>query len=97
WELFVQPSIRSLLDLKGKTVAAPEKSSRQAFISAMVASVGLNPRKDVVWISHAPADSMRLFEQGKIDAFLGFVPEPQELRARKVGRVLSNTRPDRPW
>ena len=29
WELFVQPSIRSLLDLKGKKVAAPEKSSRQ--------------------------------------------------------------------
>jgi NitT/TauT family transport system substrate-binding protein len=97
WELFVQPSIRSLLDLKGKTVAAPEKSSRQAFVAAMVASVGLDPRKDVVWINHAPAESMRLFEQGSIDAFMGFVPEPQELRARKIGRVLINTLIDRPW
>jgi NitT/TauT family transport system substrate-binding protein len=97
WELFAQPSIRSLLELKGKTVAAPEKSSRQAFVAAMIASVGLDPRKDVTWINHAPAESMRLFEQGRIDAFMGFVPEPQELRARKVGRVLINTLTDRPW
>ena len=97
WELFAQPSIRSLLELKGKTVAAPDKSSRQAFVAAMIASVGLDPRKDVTWIKHAPAESMRLFEQGKIDAFMGFVPEPQELRARKVGRVLINTLIDRPW
>jgi NitT/TauT family transport system substrate-binding protein len=97
WELFAQPSIRSLLELKGKTVAAPEKSSRQAFVAAMIASVGLDPQKDVIWINHAPAESMRLFEQGRIDAFMGFVPEPQELRARKVGRVLINTLTDRPW
>ena len=29
--------------------------------------------------------------KGKIDAFLGFPPEPQELRARKIGRVIVNT------
>ena len=40
---------------------------------------------------------MRLFAEGKIDAFLGFPPEPQELRAKKVGRVLVNTLTDRPW
>jgi len=26
-----------------------------------------------------------LFIDGKIDAFLGFPPEPQELRARRIG------------
>ena len=31
---------------------------------------------------------MELFAQGKIDAFLGFPPEPQELRARGIGHVL---------
>jgi NitT/TauT family transport system substrate-binding protein len=51
----------------------------------------------VVWINHAPDVSMRLFEQGKLDAFMGFVPEPQELRARKIGHVLINTQTDRPW
>jgi hypothetical protein len=26
--------------------------------------------------------------QGKIDAFLGFPPEPQDLRARRIGHVV---------
>jgi hypothetical protein len=33
----------------------------------------------------------------KIDAFLGFPPEPQELRAQRIGHVLVNTATDRPW
>ena len=35
--------------------------------------------------------------EGKVDAFLGFPPEPQELRARKVGHVILNTTTDKPW
>ncbi|MBC7943954.1 MAG: ABC transporter substrate-binding protein [Burkholderiales bacterium] len=33
WELFGNGNVRTLRDLKGKTVAAPEKSSRQAFVA----------------------------------------------------------------
>ncbi len=40
---------------------------------------------------------MQLFTDGKADAFLGFPPEPQELRARKIGRVIVNTATDKPW
>ena len=40
---------------------------------------------------------MELFAEGKVDAFLGFPPEPQELRARKIGRVILNTATDQPW
>ena len=40
---------------------------------------------------------IELFASGKIDAFLAFAPEPQELRARKIGHVLVNTALDRPW
>lgn len=97
WELFANGSVRSLRDLKGKTVAAPQGSSRQAFVAAMLASVGLNPRQDVVWINHEPRESMRLFEAGKIDAFMGFAPEPQELRSKRIGHVVLNTLTDRPW
>ena len=97
WELFGHEPIRSLRDLKGRTVAAPDKSSRQAFVAAMVASVGLDPRKDIKWINHEPQESMRLFAEGKIDALMGFAPEPQELRSKKIGRVLLNTLTDRPW
>lgn len=97
WELFGNASVKSLRDLKGKKVAAPQKSSREAFVAAMVASVGLDPNKDIEWVNHEPRKSMELFAEGKIDAFMGFVPEPQELRARKIGHVVLNTLTDRPW
>ena len=42
-------------------------------------------------------DAMRLFIEGKADAFLGFAPQPQELRAKGVGRLIVNTGQDRPW
>jgi NitT/TauT family transport system substrate-binding protein len=40
---------------------------------------------------------MELFAEGKVDAFLGFPPEPQELRARQIGRVILDTTTDKPW
>ena len=40
---------------------------------------------------------MRLLAEEKIDAFLGFPPQPQELRAKKVGHVVVNSMTDKPW
>jgi NitT/TauT family transport system substrate-binding protein len=40
---------------------------------------------------------MELYAMGKIDAFLGFPPEPQELRARNIGAVIVNSALDSPW
>jgi NitT/TauT family transport system substrate-binding protein len=39
---------------------------------------------------------MRLFADGKVDAFLGFAPDPQALRAMKIGQVVVNSAVDRP-
>jgi NitT/TauT family transport system substrate-binding protein len=63
----------------------------------MAAYVGLNPAKDIKWITHPSEESMRLLAQSKIDGYLGFPPEPQELRAKKIGHVLVNSVVDRPW
>jgi hypothetical protein len=38
-----------------------------------------------------------LFADGKIDAFLGTTPQPQMLRARKIGHSILDTKIDRPW
>ena len=38
-----------------------------------------------------------MFTQGQIDAFLGFPPEPQDLRAQHIGRMILNSATDRPW
>ena len=55
------------------------------------AYVGLDPAKDIRWVTSASPKPMELFADGKIDAFLGFPPEPQELRARKIGHVIFNS------
>jgi NitT/TauT family transport system substrate-binding protein len=52
-------------------------------------------RKDVKIV--LADDAAQQFIEGKVDAVLGFPPEPQEFRARKIGRVIVNTSTDRPW
>ena len=98
FELFGTGAVRSILDLKGKRVSvASLGGSRRVFISLMAASVGLDPSKDINWVVQPIREGMQFLVEGKVDAFLGFPPEPQELRAKKIGRVLVNTLTDRPW
>ena len=98
FELFAKEGIRSIPDLKGKNVGVLDiGSSQHIFLSIMAAHVGLDPAKDIHWVTSSSPKPMELFAEGKIDAFLGFPPEPQELRARNIGRVIVNSILDRPW
>ena len=83
WELFANDSIRTPRDLKGKTIAAPERSSRQAYVAGLATFFGLDPLKDITWINHEPGKSMQLFAEGKIDAFMGFAPSPKSCVRRR--------------
>ena len=53
----------------------------------MLAYAGINPN-DVKWLSRPGGSAMNAFIDRQADAFLAFPPEPQELRARKIGHVL---------
>jgi NitT/TauT family transport system substrate-binding protein len=98
FELFGTDQVQAIRDLKGKTVAVPDLHTGPIlFISTMAAYVGLAPRQDINWVTHPRAESMRLLAEGKIDAYLGFPPDPQELRAKQVGHVVVNSAVDRPW
>jgi NitT/TauT family transport system substrate-binding protein len=98
FELFGTDRVRTVRDLKGKTVAALELGSAEhVFLSSIATYVGLDPSKDINWVMHPAAESMQLLADGKIDAFLGFPPQPQELRAKGIGRVVLNSSTDRPW
>jgi NitT/TauT family transport system substrate-binding protein len=98
FELLGTDRIRGIRDLKGRTVAVPALDpSPYAFIASMAAYVGLDPRKDINWVKHSADDSMKLLAEDKIDAYLGFPTNPQELRAKKIGRVVVNSAVDRPW
>jgi NitT/TauT family transport system substrate-binding protein len=100
FELFATEQVRAIRDLKGKTVAVPDLglgSAQYVFLASMLSYVGLDPGKDVNWVVHPRAEGMRLLAEEKIDAFMGFPPEPQELRAKKIGHVVVNSAADRPW
>ena len=100
FELFGNDGVHSITDLHGKSVGVQGLgSSPYVFLAAMAAHVGLDPVKNINWVINADPSvkPIELFAQGKIDAFLGFPPEPQELRARNIGLVIVNSSVDRPW
>lgn len=99
FELFGNERVHTIRDLKGKTIAVSViEGSEYVLLSSMLAYVGMDPRRDVTWVQGEKLrDAMRLFSEGDADAFLGFAPQPQELRAKRIGHVIVNTAQDRPW
>ena len=98
YELFAHGPIRTISDLKGKRAGIQTlSSSGHLYMAIMAAQVGLDPIKDINWVVPPEGNAMELFAAGEVDAFLGFPPEPQELRDRKVGRVILATATDQPW
>jgi len=98
YELFGTDRIRAIHDLKGKTVAVPVLGAgAHIFLLTMLAAMGMEPRRDVTFVAYPPAEAMERLAAGTVDAYMAFPPEPQELRARKIGHVVINTILDRPW
>ena len=98
YELFGREDIKSITDLKGRKVGVGYNltSDPHIFVSAMATYVGLDPQRDIEWIV-GETNPAQLFVDGKVDAFLAFPPEAQDLRARKVGHVILDSAKDRPW
>jgi NitT/TauT family transport system substrate-binding protein len=98
FELFTTPSVRSIKDLKGKTVCVfGNESPQHVFLASIVTSVGLDPQKDVNWVFHPAAVGKQMLAEGKVDGYLGFPPDPQELRDKKIGKLLLSSTVDKPW
>jgi NitT/TauT family transport system substrate-binding protein len=92
YELFVHGGIRGIADLKGKRVGGDSR-----WLSLIAAYAGLDPKKDLILVNVFGAEALDLFAESKLDAYLAFPPEVQELHARKVGHVILRTADDRPW
>ena len=95
YELFARETLSGITELKGKQVGL--QAGSPSLLRLMAAQVGLDPEKDFQWVIDPEVKPLDLFAEGKIDAFLAFPPEPQELRARHVGHVILDTTVDRPW
>ena len=98
YELFGTERVHAIRDLKGKTVAIPALGSpHHTFLASMAAHVGIDPSKDINFVTHLVSDSARLLAERKVDALMAFPPVPQELREKKIGHVIVNSGLDRPW
>jgi NitT/TauT family transport system substrate-binding protein len=98
FELFGTDRVQTIRDLKGKTVAVQGLgSSQHVFLASMAAYVGLDPNRDIHWVIYPQAEAMQRFAEGQVDAYIGFPPEPQELREKQIGHVVVNSSVDRPW
>jgi NitT/TauT family transport system substrate-binding protein len=97
-ELIANDSIHSIAGLKGKKVGIYDNnSSPHVLVTLMAAYIGLDPARDIEWVTGGDATSKQLFIDGKIDAFLAIPPEPQELRDRHIGHTILATSVDQPW
>ena len=97
YEVFAHEPIRTIGDLKGKSVGVRRLGAGDhLYLAIMAAHVGLDPQKDIHWVTSCrqPHGAVRRKE---VDAFLGSPPEPQELRARNIGHVIVNIATDKPW
>ena len=98
FEVFANEGIHTITDLKGRSVGVPGmRSPQHLFLTVIASYVGLDPVNDIRWVTTRWPKPAELFTEGKIDAYLGFPPEPQELRARHVGQVILSSAKDHPW
>ncbi len=96
--LFGTDRVQTIRDLKGRTVAVPAVlGAHHLFVASMASYVGLDAQRDIRWAVHPRAEAMRLLAEGQVDAYLGFPPDPQEMRAKRIGQVVVSTTKDRPW
>jgi NitT/TauT family transport system substrate-binding protein len=99
-ELIANDRVHSIADLKGKKVgvqAVRTQPSPYVWVTLMAAYIGLDPARDIEWVTRDDVTAMQLFIEGKIDAFLAVPPEPQELRDRDIGHTILATAVDQPW
>ena len=97
-ELIASESVRTIADLKGKSVGVEGiGSSDHLFAVVTAAHIGLDPVKDITWVVSESPTPAELFAKGKLDAVVGSAPIPQDLRARRLGHVLASSTLDYPW
>ena len=100
-EIWAQPGIASLKDLKGRSVTVNAKALANApysFIAMTLKQAGVDP-KDVNWVVQADADTLKLFLDGKNDAVFvaaAGVPALTKNPANK-GHMIYSQATEEPW
>ena len=98
-ELVATDRVRTIRDLRGKKIAVTGLGWGDHLVfSNMLAYIGMNPRKDVQWVTDLPVPEwIQSLAEGKIDALWAYPPMVQEMRTKKIGHVILKAATDRPW
>jgi len=96
-EVFGKNDIRAVADLKGRTVGIAAAVDDELPVKIMGDLVGLDPARDIHWVTSLSRDPMELVAEGKIDPFVAIPPALQEVRARNIGHVIVSSLADPPW
>jgi NitT/TauT family transport system substrate-binding protein len=101
WELIGSARVRAIRDLKGKRIPISASGSEEHLVlSSVLAYVGIDPRRDVEFVTIPEFDDQRkAFLAASVDALFAFPPYLQRLRLRaeKIGHVILDATRDRPW
>jgi sulfonate transport system substrate-binding protein len=81
--------IKTIQQLKGKTIAAPEGTTADYHLLTVLAAAGLT-KKQVTVDNLQPADALAAFSSGKIDAWDTWSPFIEEATVQHGGRVLAD-------
>lgn len=93
FELFGNDRVRSIRDLKGKTVAVPGLgSSPHVFLSIMAAHVGVDPRKEINWVIHPRPEAIGSSPGGRWMPSWAFLLTRKSSGKRKSGTWWSTAR-----
>jgi NitT/TauT family transport system substrate-binding protein len=96
-ELFAHEPVRSVRDLKGKTVVLSSRGGGpHTFLATVMAHVGLDHRRDVKILWLRDTEAIKAFEERKAAAYMGGLA-PQDFRTKWLGRMIINSTTDRPW
>jgi NitT/TauT family transport system substrate-binding protein len=98
WQVVATGDIKTMRDLKGKTVSIVGPNFTDGLFMAMtLANVGLDLNKDVKVVNYPPSEYARLLSSGEVDAVVSLPPFSTDLQARGIGRVVINSMADPPW
>lgn len=104
FELWVDPSIANVRDLRGRRISVRQKDlSDQFFVffAALLGYIGIDPLKDVNFVESGPDDypgMIASYAEGRADAVLaGGAQGPLLKRLKAPGHVILDTMVEKPW
>lgn len=101
-EIWAQPGISSLRDLRGRTIVVRSKTLNDlaySYMAVVLKHAGIDPARDVNFVAQPDANPVNLYLEGKNDAVYVASVGAAALRANPTnkGRIVHDMVMDDPW